>query len=312
MCDSFTRNPGDCFGNGSGYAPPEETGSRVRLTLTGFVGDCAWESPAPLLFARGESFSRLTRSEADYRTALATHEQVQLSRSLILTESGDDVMAGCMGYDNTCTLPPFLPNGRGEEAFFGSMLAKCCAPAQIAYLPVASVHAPSGTRAFSTLGYFRPALTVLMVTSFCMAGCKFDSDDGEIGRFQSAGEHLLNIGSSSHESFTDFIAESARAHSLKLINQLEMRLHSEDDQPLFWARDVAQLVGALRSAVIDPLHPTLADFGLELSAYDAYRRARGFVRKLGELLLWWPEMLKAARELRESGIRLGVAPRERV
>lgn len=279
--------------------------SRVALTLTGFAGDCAWESPAPLLFTRGESFRRLTSSEAVYRAALTHREQVQVARDVVITECGDDTMAGCMGYDHTRFLPPFLPNGRGEEAFFGSMLAKCFGPVQIAHLPVAALHAPPETRVFSPLGFFRPNLTVLMVASFCVSTCEFGSCITGIDKLHKAGMHLREIGEWTNDKFVNFIGERATEYWGTLIRQLEVRLESEGNQPSYWAHDVDTLLKLLRDASVNQKPFPVVDFGLDGNLAGSYESAKSFVRKLGNLLIWWPQMIETAKILKDSGITVG-------
>src|SRR5205823_10793211 len=137
---------------------------------------------------------------------------------------------------------PFLPNGRGEEAFFGSMLAKCCGPVPVAHLPVAALHAPSETRAFSSLGFFRPNLTILMIASFSVSKCEFASGETGIDRLHKIGTELREIAGWPTDTFIGFIGECAREYWRALIRELESRLEREGNQPSYWAQDVDVLL----------------------------------------------------------------------
>jgi hypothetical protein len=290
---------GTALDNGSG------TPERIAITLTGFAGDCASDSAAPLLFAGETTFDRVLSSEQAYASATASREQLHITPSLRVTDSGSEVMAGCMGLDLSRMCPPFVPNGRGEDALFGATLTACWPSARIAHLPVAVLHAPEHPRAFAAVDSIRRNLTVLTLVSSCMSSFDLESAHAGMERLVKLGRHLQSVGSSPVHRLAGQVLDSARLQWNGLLRTLEMRLDCRPG-PACWNRDAHKMMRALRTAIADdqPLTPT--EFGAGLLE-EGYESARLFLRGVGDLFVAWPEIMEAARRLHHNGVRLASA-----
>ena len=96
-----------------------------------------------------------------------------------------------------------------------------------------------------------------------------------------------------------------RGHLARLASHLEGQLRRYGGQPGFWADDVRR--------VLDALHETLTggDFVVPEDLAGAFGREQGrallprLVRRFGEALQAWPDVVEAARQLRARGERPG-------
>jgi hypothetical protein len=78
------------------------------------------------------------------------------------------------------------------------------------------------------------------------------------------------------------------------------------NNPGYWANDVHHLLGALRQALPDPDYLVPRDLAERFGGAQARSLLRRLVRRFGELLQVWPDLVAAAKHLRERSVRLAV------
>ena len=210
-----------------------------------------------------------------------------------------------LGLDNRTLLPPIHPVLRGQDLIFATTAQKCLADGFLAHLPWALLHAPVEHRQYWHGEVVRSASGV----DFCriMVECiqAFEPGRGqrEAGsRLQALGQYLTELGAEPAAEFEAFVRERLQRSNELLISLLEDRLRASGALPEFWANDVKKYLAILcQSAAEDyclPLDLCVGRNRMETRADSA------LVFRFGQLLTWWPVMVKAAERLQSGGERL--------
>ena len=269
--------------------------ARIVASWTGFVGDVASSSPILYLLAGGESRERLVASEAGWRAAVASR---QVLRGCIRTTIGDGAFftPGAAALDVRALLPPFPPVTRGEGAVWAQWLRISCEGALVAYLPYVLRHRPpeSRTAAVDDL-HARAAHGVGMgiMTMAALGAFKPPAGD-EATRMRALGRYYQQLSSQ------DWTVHVRRANA-ELYARAEAQLRLHRGEPAWWARELRWFLDTMRAAERRPDYavPT------ELRELDHPRaRTQDIFLRTGKLLEAWPDVMAAARTLRERGVRL--------
>jgi hypothetical protein len=112
----------------------------------------------------------------------------------------------------------------------------------------------------------------------------------------------MRIGGLTDTQYSGFFKELWLADISRNIQHLEELLDTYESSPSFWAADVLKRIEAYQDlALLEDL-----DIPYELRSGRSPNEARALTRKLfhrfGQLLYWWPVLVEAAREIRESGM----------
>jgi hypothetical protein len=258
-----------------------QRGGTVSVTLTGIVGDCAWDAADFLLFLPGSPGVARTR------------EMLQAARVPTLTDRVDPMFGWCIGLDNRTLLPPFTPSGRAEDVAFGVLLSECFADRYAMHMPWVLLHEPVGPRSFA----LEPAFTVGFNGWLPSLLSSIDPGPGPPGeRLAAVGRFVAALGGTPPAAFDDFV----RMHLLDSVTiraaALEARM---PDAPKEWRRDAYRELERMRQAAVAPSEALFAGQG------DRAAVQRG-LRAFGEMLTAWPALWEAARTLREAGKRLSL------
>lgn len=139
------------------FAAGQHSGSAVKLTQTGLIGDCARDTPWFLVHARPELQREWSRDAARCSRILGSRWMTQsVERHTVLL--GGNFMSFCFGMDNRGPVAPFPSFARGEDSVFAAV-AGVSTGALIGVLPLAVRHSPAQSR-----GYAQPGL------AGCVAG----------------------------------------------------------------------------------------------------------------------------------------------
>jgi hypothetical protein len=87
--------------------------------------------------------------------------------------------------------------------------------------------------------------------------------------------------------------------------QLENLLRESYDQPLFWAEDARRLLSIWREVLADRRYVVPSDLVPSFGS-AAFGRLQRLVLRFGRFVQIWPDLIVAARELRERSQRLAV------
>jgi hypothetical protein len=85
--------------------------------------------------------------------------------------------------------------------------------------------------------------------------------------------------------------------------RLDGQLRSNGGRPAYWAEDVRRVLNVLRDALPAPLYPVPGDLAEVVGEDEARSLGQRLVRRFGQLLQAWPDMVQAARDLRARGLR---------
>jgi hypothetical protein len=277
---------------------------RILVTAAGVLGDSGLGSPLYLLSLEGGSRQRLVRCERDYRHALARGRLLRAAPRATVCE-GAFCMAVNLGLDHRRLLPPFMPVQRNQDGIFGSLLRACFPDAFFGFLPCALLHLPPGTRSWSEddlrqSGAVRSGqiLQVLIRLSARPAG-------GEgTDNLRALGKALAELGCAPLPDFEEVVRLHWQKQLSQLAGGLEGRLRQFGGQPAFWADDVRRAVQAVHDVLTQKGPVVAADLREAFGADEARPLLQRLVRRFGQLLQCWPDLVEAAKELRAGGVRL--------
>ena len=275
---------------------------RVFATSNGLVGDCALASPRPYLRLRGSSRRRLAASRSYYGRALSRQVIRAVTRST--ASQGISFFTSAVGLDNRALLAPFMPMFRNEDGLFWLMMKKCFARGLLVQLPWTLLHEPPEPRSFRRREFQRaaPGLRVNDALHLCVSAFEPAVSGGE-GGLRALGDYLTALASTGPAEFRATAAVLIRrAQSLQILH-LESLLETYKGAPKYWAADVYSLKAGLERALRTrpPAPRELAPGRDSAAGWESFRR---LVLKFGALARTWPELVRAAKELRGRGVRL--------
>jgi hypothetical protein len=268
---------------------------RVIAVVLGMLGDAGGDSPLHAVLAtRGEGHRQLVATEASWRTALQSRIHLRAARQPTLA-TGGLFMTTAVALDARDILPPFFPIFRCEDNIYGSMLRRCRPRDWVAHLPVALVHEPVEPRCYAGIAESVSEIgTPMAVFVQALTDAAPIADVEGNDALRSLGEFLQEVA-----------GEPGLPRRLRAIEIGILRGRLEDvqrcrqtyaDSPQWWHRDLATYAAALESRVDE-----CDGLAAEVATHDQMRTLLG---RYGSLLSAWPDVWRAARELRAEGIEL--------
>jgi hypothetical protein len=283
----------------------------VRITTTGVVGHSGMGSVVYLLLLESEARARLLRSEHDYRNTLANQ---QLLRGVSQTTICDGAfcMALNLGLDNRELLPPFLPVYRNQDGVFAAILRVCFPGAYQGCLPWVVLHQPPMPRPLWALDPTTSVSRVqtghlmqMLVGSFLPGpGCRTAHQ-----ALPALGRTLVELASVPREDFAEVVRLQLWNQAQRLATRLQTVLGKYRGEPGFWAADVQRTLASLRAAVPSLQYALPVDLGADAREGEGVEALQTLVRRFGELISVWPDLVHAAGQLRARGVRAGKTPR---
>jgi hypothetical protein len=277
--------------------------ARVLVTATGVVGDSGVESSFYFLLLDGPSRARLLRNERDYRFALASHQLMRSVTRLTVCEGGAMCMGLNLGLDNRGLLPPFMPVGRNQDGIFAAVLRSCCPGAFQGFLPWLVQHLrqtprPAGDLASSAAQVSSGHVLTLLASTYTPGYVR-----GNVGaNLRALGGTLAALGEAARPDFEEVVRLHLWGHANGVTGRLEALQRKYGGQPGFWAADVRHILASVGGALSDPGYPLLADW--PAGGGDALAALQQTLGRFGRLLEIWPDMVTAAWDLRQKGVRL--------
>jgi hypothetical protein len=315
--------------NGSKTSNPAEarllermtrSAGRVRLTFNGLAGDCGWGSPfgfwgRPLgyLLLSGRSRDRLLRTERDYRQALTSREVLRVVAAPTVSDQACSTST-FFGFDNHDLLPPFLPVARGQDLLFGTVLSLCFQDAYVGHLPHALLHVPREQRVFNPGELLRSASgydTAKLIFDCISLFSRDLRATAPAQNLQTLGNSLAGLAAEKPKGFACVVRDRARQTADAAVQTMQEFLSIHNNAPVFWAEDMKKYATLLHR------HAHSDDYAVPLDLLDAGRNreqaltlAQRLVGKFGDLLRFWPDIVRAAAALRERGCTLAVPVQE--
>jgi hypothetical protein len=280
-----------------------ETG-RVAVTQNGLVGDSAFRSTWPFLLLKGRLRDDLHRSERTYRHATDSGVIAQTVAAPTVSES-TFCMSFALGLDNRRLLPPFFPVQRNGDGIFGALLRRCCDHALFGHVPIELVHErperrPYGRESLWKAHRVETYTIVLQMIGSLHLGPVTDPQK----RMRMVGRHLCDMTASSRAEFLAYIRERAWLGVQSQVGAFQALFAEYGRQPAYWADDCDRYLADLVASTMEPAFGIPVDLLDGRSPDDALARTMDLVRRFGELLMLWPDVVDAAELLRSKGVLL--------
>ncbi|MFO0761341.1 MAG: hypothetical protein U0359_32990 [Byssovorax sp.] len=281
-------------------------GGRVLTTQTGGAGDSGTGSMWHTLMLAGPSRERLHASEAAYRHAFVSRIVV---RAAVRPSIGDGLFCMTMGIgvDNRDLTPPEMPICRNGDGIYGVLIRLCFHDAYIGFLPWVVRHAPPTARSspFEELWSSLRRTPANDMICHLLLGSRLEADKlSPRENLRTLGAILQRWASQPHADFEEIVRMHvlrARAHDLVTLDEILRRYGRKPD---YWARDIDRTAEALRNAITSPALAWPSDLVEQFGEERGRALFQTYVRKLGELLQAWPDLVEAAKRLRQKGVRL--------
>jgi hypothetical protein len=120
-------------------------------------------------------------------------------------------------------------------------------------------------------------------------------------RLRSLGRHLADIGSSSLGDFEHLLRVVLWRQASFQVAQQESAIRKHGGCPAFWASEVQRDIEAIQAAVTKPGYVLPIDLlPQHQPEQEILAQTQDLVRRYGELLSWWPDIIERARALAAS------------
>ena len=292
-------NQAETFGARESHSP--RNSGTVLLTLSGLIGDCGWGTPSRFLFISGSSLERLTKSDDIYVNATCKREMAQLTETVLLTRSPDDVMTTAFGADSRLAFPPFIPVGRGEDLLLAQFLKKTRTGAWFGHLPHAIFHAPPERRQFRRGEIVRSASgTDLNSLLGCMIGQLNLSTLDTFGSLRDLGRSLTELAMMPAKMFHNFIRRCRKTLTESKLKLLEDRLTPLNEHAPSYVSDVKKYMERLLDGDKSEAAGIPAELLYGREPALAIECTQEVVAMYGRLIWIWPDMIEATAKLKKN------------
>lgn len=275
---------------------------KILATLPGIIGDSGIGSPRWFLLS-GDTRERLCDSVEKYQIAFSSREMLRAVQQINVGRV-PSFMTTALGLDNRDLLPPFFPVLRNQDSVFGLTLVKAFDTAYFCHLPWALLHAPSEARRYTpATGSAHCGMSDIL--RYCIKA--FETSFGLMSaaeRLRAMGGHLMKFGTMPQDDFEEFIQIQFWDQSSGTINRAEELLQQFEYSPDFWANDLESYAKNLRDALLTK--ESIIPFDLKDSEAPL-KLTQQLIYQFGELLHWWPDIVKATKQLRGDGYRIATA-----
>ena len=275
-------------------------GGTVVATATGICGDCGLSDPRYLLAAQGHSREQLMKSETLYRAAASNRLLLRAAPRTTVSE-GTYFQGACIALDNRLPLPPFFPVGRNSDGVFGQTIRAFFPDWYIAHLPWAVRHEPSVERHFLPGDLTALSIRIAEIVNLLLVTFERMVDQApSMNRLDAASQFFQDVAALSEKDLLEYLRNRYLFHASRYVEYLEAQLLIHGRKPIFWVDDVEAHLERVRAlpAGSDFCVPT--DLQEGRSNEEALTLTRRLVNQFGMLLESWPEILAAARSIRES------------
>ena len=275
---------------------------RVRVTLSGLVGDSGMSLPCHFLFATGTKRERLWGSEDVYHNACTTRAVLRAVNGWTVTEHAR-VMMPATGVDCRDLLPPFAPAVWDHDGLFGVTLRSCFPNACIGHVPRAVRHDPPGERNYEKDDVWRKVVR-LRTSDYLgrfVKRCGYGPQAREPRpRLEYLGRYLRGIATLDRADLEEVLRVERWRHLGECARHLEAELDLSEP-PEHIARDMTSCLEHISatSGSDDCVAPV--DLEGVAGVDDPIDWFAGHLEHFGALLEAWPIVVDAACRLREKG-----------
>jgi hypothetical protein len=283
------------------FARRDPGASKILVTNAGIAGESGRGGGRPFLVLDGEKRERLVRSEEHYRYAQKNQQILRGVTRPTITE-GSICFGFNLAFDNRSPLPPFIPILRGEDSVITTLFRSLASQGCIAYIPWLVHHAGSGEKQFfedfqpdgAAQIVFADAINVILQL---LKPTSFERDMER--RFDVIGNLLVEIGQLPLHEFEKLMKALRWQIASAQIAKFEASLKQYNFQPDFWAADLKSFMTEYHKTLLEPDSIVGRDLIQAFGHDNALARQQALIGQFGELLKVWPQLRRAALELRQ-------------
>jgi hypothetical protein len=281
------------------------TGS-VVVTYNGIAGNPGMHNRGSLLLARSQrARDQLTASERQYQLGLTGGEMVRAASHTIISHGGPWT-GGSFGLDNRDLLPPFLPVQRGEDGLFGFLLSSYFPDCYFAHIPETVLHAPTYlARCGDPADAFSHLQLSEIFVGLAVSAPKRRSSNFRAEQMSQLGSYLSDVSSVSDDEFDEFLKSILWSRASRMAATLDHLLVKYRGEPAFWAADIRRGLQALSRRLRTGEYTVPSDLLEGRTMVQARKLTKAITAKYGQLLVSWPAIVAAARDLRQQGKEFG-------
>jgi hypothetical protein len=206
-----------------------------------------------------------------------------------------------LGLDNRELLPPFLPVMRNQDGVFAALVRACVPGALFGLLPRALRHDSPG-RGLSPEELRQSARVRSGQVVQLLAGAAAPPPGKSAAEgLRAVGRTLADWGAMERGAFEELLRGHLWGAMTRQALKWEGQLRQFGGQPAYWAEDVRRVLAGLREDLPRPDYAVATDLRAAYGEEQARALLPRLVRRFGELLQVWPDMVASARELRARG-----------
>lgn len=272
--------------------------ARVVVSMSSFHGDVGSEFMNNFLLLAMEPQASFLDGRDRYQAAMGGRWAWKgTTRTLISDRCGLQGVA--MGLCAEPGVPPLMPFFRCADNVLGAMIGLLPEEPQIGYTPLSVEHAPDPPRprqpalAWKGGSVFRFSDLVLATPAAWRAPVAATTREDAI---RTLGRHFVEVSSLSRADASDLLFPYLLAAVRAEVAVVEDLARLRGKEPDFWWADVDRFIQA-RIDLIQTGRLRFAD--VPGSPEESLSKALDLLRRYGEVLLSWPDIIGAARRLRE-------------
>lgn len=280
--------------------------AKVVMTYVGAVGDSGLRpnSNTSRLFFIGGSYDRLIKSEQDYHVGLNTREVLRVAPRDSISD-GAFFISMNIGLDNRSLLPPFMPVQRRSDGIFGRILRGCFYHTYTGFLPYFIYHDPPESRSEVPEEVFKSLESLRindLLDPLILSFQSWPRDSDSARNTSTLGNFLMDLSSLTPIDLEDFVRTTYYGIIRTRVQVAEHRLEENKGAPEYWVNDMKRNISTSLEAVTKKDYLIPCD--LAGSIDERWALFQELVHRFGELLVHWPAIIEAARDLRSEGHRL--------
>ena len=274
--------------------------AKVVVTFNGLLGDSGMQSSFGNMALNHDSHARLVNSTEVYHTACTSREALRMVTRHTISDNSW-CMSTALAFDNRDLLPPFLPVQRNQDGLWGLTLRRCLEDGCFGHLPWALLHAPPELRSYPPREVWSRSRTSDVIAA-CISSFDFPPNlSTAADRISALGRYLMDLGEMAQSSFEELVRVHLCRMQSSYISALDNHLHADRQAPSYWATNFKTHLSNLRQGLADRNYIVPFTLIERRSSDEARKLLQSLVYKFGQVLYWWPWLMKTACDLRARG-----------
>jgi hypothetical protein len=308
-CEEIVRDAPSYLDHGGGWTPFMRSGSIVKVTQNGVVGDsCMFSNIGHLLHGSARTRARLSASPGKLATALSSREIIR-SASHPTLRLGGMLIGPDFGCDHSTLLPPFFPAFRSSDTTFSLLLTLAYPGHATADVPWLVTHHSLPGRRYSGRGVSEPwQVSVGEVIRGLLQSETPTAYRSVANPLLSIGERMTAYGGWATGEFSAVVRDLVDEMIEGKANRLEWLLDGASGAEPQYTAVLQASLRVLADSASDPRRFLPVELSAGVPPEQALARLQRLVARFGDVLRCWRDIDTVTRMLAASGTGLAVPP----